>query len=71
MDLESTRAIFAMVSCKQYPIMADETANFPRKKQLILFKLRWIMKEGSYRVQKITQCGEVVGEIKLPYFIRS
>lgn len=60
-----------MVSFKEYPIMVDETGNFPKKKQLTLFKHTWIMTEGSYRVHKITQCGEVVKMVKLQYFIQS
>jgi len=36
MDLKSVRVIFAMVSCKQYPIMVDETANFLKKKRLTI-----------------------------------
>lgn len=71
MDLKSVRAIFAMVSCKLCPIMVDETANFPKKKQLTLFKHTWVMTEGSNTVHKITQCGEVVVMVKLQYFIQS
>lgn len=51
--------------------MVDETANFPKKKQLTLFKHTWVMTEGSNRVHKITQCGEVVIMVKLQYFIQS
>lgn len=55
MALQIVRGIFAMVSCKQCPVVVDETANFPNKKQLTLFKPSWVMTEGSYRIHNITQ----------------
>lgn len=69
-DLKFVRAIFTMVSSKQYPTMFDETANFPKKKQLTLFKQMWIMTAGLYRAHEITQCGEVVVMVNLKYFIQ-
>lgn len=69
MALQIVRGIFAMVSCKQCPVVVDETANFPNKKQLTLFKPSWVMTEGSYRIHNITQWEEVVIMVKTQYLI--